>query len=198
MKKLLIPLSFCLLAIGSVSAQEKSGFENKKHLQGKHQAIAEKLNLTAQQQEQMKTIHQDFKTKAKALKSNDNITLGEFKRKMQELKEQRKTQANAVLTDEQKAKMKAGREHKMKQAAAAHFEKLKTELQLTEAQQASLKKKQAEVQQQMKAIHQNEALTKEQKKEQIVALQKQRKEYLKSVLNAEQVQKLEAMKPARK
>jgi hypothetical protein len=198
MKKLLIPLSFCLFAIGSISAQEKGGFENKKSPQGKHQAIAEKLNLTAQQQQQMKTIQQDFKTKAEVLKSNDNITLGEFKKKMQELKEQRKAQVSAMLTDEQKAKMKAGREHKMKQNATAHFEKLKTELQLTEDQQVSLKKKQAEVQQQMKAIHQNDALTKEQKKEQIVALHKQRKEYLKSVLNAEQVQKLEAMKPARK
>jgi len=198
MKKLLIQLSCCLFAISSVSAQEKGGFENKKPMHGKHQAIAEKLNLTAQQQQQMKTIQQDFKTKAKALKSNDNITLGDFKKKMQELKEQRKAQVSAMLTDDQKATMKAGREHKMKQNATAHFEKLKTELQLTEAQQVSLKKKQTEVQQQMKAIHQNEALTKEQKKEQILALNKERKEYLKSVLNAEQIQKLEAMKPARK
>jgi hypothetical protein len=198
MKKLLIPLSFCLFAISSISAQEKGGFENKKPLHGKHQAIAEKLNLTAQQQQQMKTIQQDFKTKAKALKSNDNITLGNFKKKMQELKEQRKAQVSAILTDDQKAKMKAGRENKMKQNATAHFERLKTELQLTEDQQVSLKKKQTEVQQQMKAIHQNEALTKEQKKEQILALNKERKDYLKSVLNAEQVQKLEAMKPARK
>ena len=187
-----------MFAIGSVSAQEKGGFENKKPLHGKHQAIAEKLNLTTQQQQQMKIIQQDFKTKAKALKSNNNITLGDFKKKMQELKEQRKAQVSAMLTDDQKATMKAGREHKMKQNATAHFEKLKTELQLTEDQQVSLKKKQAEVQQQMKAIHQNEALTKEQKKEQILTLNKERKEYIKSVLNAEQVQKLEAMKPARK
>jgi hypothetical protein len=146
----------------------------------------------------MQGVQQEFRTKAKQLDENTTITHSEFKKQMQELREQRKNRANTILTDEQKSKMKAAREHQMKQSAAAHFEKLKTALQLTDAQQNLLKKKQDEVQQQMKAIHQNDVFTKEQKKEQIVALQKERKSYLKSVLTEEQVKKLEALHPARK
>jgi hypothetical protein len=194
MKKLLIPLSFCLLAMSSVSAQEKEVFEKKNDVHNKHQRFTKKLNLSAEQEQQQKAIQQNFKAQIKSLKSNDNITLGEFKKQMKLLQVQRKTAMNSMFTSEQRAALKARKDHK----SVAHFEKLKTTLQLTEAQQVLLKKKQNEIQQKVKAIRSNESLSLNSKKEQFEAMKKERKAFLKSILNQEQVQKLESMKKVRK
>lgn len=198
MKKLFIPLSFCLLTIGSVMAQDNQGVQTRKHGEGKHQMMAEKLNLSADQKEKMKTINQDFKKQADALKSNDGMTLGDFKGKMKTLKEQRKSQVNNILTDEQKAKMKEGKQHKMKGNAKARFQKLNTELQLTTDQQALLKAKQKEFGNQAKTIRQNQDLSEDAKKTQLAAIKKQRADYLKSILTQQQVQKLETLKNTKK
>ncbi|MFY7965351.1 MAG: hypothetical protein ACOVO1_10670 [Chitinophagaceae bacterium] len=198
MKKLLIPVSFCLFAISTVNAQEKGDFQKQKHSPKNRHEIAEKLNLTEEQQSKMKAINQDFKAKEKALKSNDNMTLGDFKKQNQALREQRKSQVDALLTQEQKTKMAETREHKMKENGKARFNKLKTELQLTEEQEASIKAKQQELGKQMKAIRQNQALTQDEKKQQLTSLKKQREAYLRSVLTAEQTKKLESMKAAKK
>jgi Spy/CpxP family protein refolding chaperone len=198
MKKLLIPVSFCLFALSTVTAQEKGDIQDQKHSSKNHQKIAEKLNLTEEQKVKMKLIQQDFREQSKSLKSNDNLTLGKFKKQMQSLKEQRKSQISTLLTDEQKAKMKEGREHKMKENAKARFQNLKTELQLTADQQVAVKKNQKKLGQLMKEIHQNQALTQDQKKEQFATLKKQREAYLKSVLSPAQTQKFESMKAAKK
>ena len=81
---------------------------------------------------------------------------------------------------------------------AAHFEKMKTKLALTQQQEAQIKTKQSEIQQQVDVIKNNNNLSQQQKREQIKALKENQKSYLKSLLTVEQLQKLEQRKRVKK
>ena len=198
MKKLLMPFSFCLLLITTATAQEKQDLQAKKHQQIDKKELVQKLNLTEEQEQKMKAIQQEFGTKTKELKSNDNITRGDFKKQMKNLHEQKKSQLGTVLTNEQQQKLKALKKEQHKEKTAAHFKKLSSDLQLNAQQQASLKAKHKEIQGQIKAIRENDALATNDKKEQVKNLHKQQKVFLQSVLTKEQTEKLQLMKRAKK
>ena len=198
MKKLLIPFSFCLLLATSATAQQKQDFQEKRHHQIDKKELAQKLNLTEDQQQKMKTIQQDFGAKIKELKSKDNLTRGDFKKQMKTLQEQRKSQVATVLTNEQQQKLKDLKKEQHKEKSAAHFKKLSNDLQLSTAQQATLKAKHKEIAGQIKAIKENDALAADDKKAQLKNLHKQQKDFLKSVLTKEQTEKFESMKRTRK
>ena len=198
MKKLLIPFSFCLLLMTTATAQEKQDFQGKKNHQIDKKELAQKLNLTQEQQQKMKAIQQEFGAKTKDLKSDDNITRGDFKKQMKNLNEQKKSQIATVLTNEQQQKLKDLKKEHHKEKSAAHFKKLSNELQLNAEQQASLKAKHNEVKGQIKAIKENESLAADEKKQQVKNLHKQQKDFFKSVLTKEQAEKLESMKRTKK
>lgn len=198
MKKLLIPFSFCLLLATLATAQDRKDFQRKAQHQIDKKELTQKLNLTEEQQQKMKAIQQDFGAKIKDLKSNDNITRGDFKKQMKTLQEQRKLQAATVLTNEQQQKLKDLKKEQHKEKSAARFKKLSNDLQLSTAQQATLKAKQKEIQGQIKAIKENETLAADDKKAQLKSLHKQQKDFLKSVLTKEQTEKFESMKRTRK
>lgn len=63
------------------------------------------LNFTDQQKQQMKELHQEFKTKNEALDKNDDITVKEFREKKKALMQERKQRMESILTPEQKTKM---------------------------------------------------------------------------------------------
>lgn len=200
MKKLLIPICICLLVITTATAQQqKTGKPH--HKEHNRKELVKKLNLTPTQQTQVKTINQNFKEKTKALKANDNMTLGEFKKQQQDLKQQRKAAFTATLTAQQKATLeqeKINKQAEKKERMAAHFEKMKTKLALTQQQEAQIKTKQSEIQQQVDVIKNNNNLSQQQKREQIKALKENQKSYLKSLLTVEQLQKLEQRKRVKK
>lgn len=195
MKKLLIPFCICLLVVTTATAQEKQKFQQRKI---DKKELAQKLQLSEEQQQKMKAIHQEFATKAKTLKNDDNITRGEFKTRMKALHEQKKNEVNALLTKEQQQQLKELKKSKHKEKATARLNRLTKELQLTKEQQASVQLKQKEIQSQIRNIRENNSLAENSKKEQLKQLHKQQKDYLKSLLTAEQIQKLESLKRAKK
>jgi Spy/CpxP family protein refolding chaperone len=71
--------------------------------------MAEKLGLTDDQKTQIKSIHQDAKTQAKAIKSDSTLTPDQKKAKLKDLHEQTKTKTDAILTPDQKQKMEQAR-----------------------------------------------------------------------------------------
>lgn len=194
--KRILTLSFAaLLLAGSAIAQdtkqagkEKAGKEWKKHgkhgKHGKHHArkhdgMAKELNLSEAQKQEFKTLNQEYKTKAKALRA------------------ERKARAENILTAEQKSKVAALREKRKteaRQKGGDRFEKAKKELNLTEAQGQRMKAINESFRERAKAIRGNESLSKEQKKEQFKSLNEQRRNEMKAVLTAEQIQKLESRK----
>jgi len=104
MKKLLMPLALSLLVLTSATAQEKKESEVKNNAHQKQEKIAKELNLSKEQQEKMKAINKDFMAKAKALKSNDNITNGELKKEMKVLHDNRQSQVKSTLNSDQQKK----------------------------------------------------------------------------------------------
>ena len=162
-----------------------------------HHEMMKELNLTDAQKEQMKTQRESFRKQFEELKKNDNITVKEWKGKMEGLRKEQKTKMDAILTSEQKIKMeklkvegKARHEEMRKQMA----EKMKTQLGLSADQSAKMDKTRAEMEQQMKTLREDKALTDEQRKDKMKDLMKQRKENMKSILTKEQLQKMKELK----
>ncbi len=197
MKKLLIPISFCLLILTSATAQEKRGGEKKQQAKNEKGHINKQLDLSDDQKSKMKSINEKYREQTKALKSNDDITRGDFKKQMGDLNEKRKAEVAATLTPDQKNKMKEIKENKqkeMKEKATARFEKMSSKLQLNEKQKATLLTERKNTEAQIKSLKENKSLSEVQKKEQIKSLKEKQKETLKSILTDEQKAKFEHQK----
>jgi len=94
--------------------QKKQLADNKKKAQDKMAKLADKrldkakqhLNLTDEQFTKFKALHEDFSNKSKAIRDNDKLNRVEKKNQMEALMKDRKSKTEALLTDEQKTKMK--------------------------------------------------------------------------------------------
>jgi hypothetical protein len=200
MKKYILLSCFALLALTQINAQAKQKNNKIDRLEHRKEII-KNLNLTHEQQAQVKTINTNFKQKVKELKASNSMTLGEYKQKIGDLNQQRKAAFDATLTATQKAKLeseKLQKQQERKEKMATRFEKMKNKLQLTQDQEAKLKTKRAEVQQQVAIIRNDNALSQEQKREELKALRVSQKEYLKTILTQEQLKKLEQKTESKK
>jgi Spy/CpxP family protein refolding chaperone len=162
----------------------------------KHEMMKQ-LNLTDAQKEQFKTQRESFRQQMDELKKNDNITVKEWKSRMEGLRKDQKAKMDGILTTDQKAKMgkmkaegKARHEGMMKQRG----EKMKAELGLTAEQSAKMDKNRAEMGQKMKAIREDKNLNDDQKRDKTKELMKQQKENMKSILTKEQMDKMNERK----
>ena len=102
-----------------------------------------------------------------------------------------------MYTPEQKTRLQELRKksaEQRKEKMAKRGEKMKEQLSLTSDQSSKLKTMNDGYREKFEAIRKNESLDQSAKKQQFQALRKQQKEEMKSILNAEQLQKLEEMK----
>lgn len=152
------------------------------------------LNLTDAQKEQFKAQKESFRKQMEELKKNDNITVKEWKTRMEAIRKDQKTKMQGILTTEQKAqieKMKAERKAMGEIDAKARMEKMKLHLGLTDDQAARMKKSHIEMAEKMKALREDDKMDAEKKKEQMRELMKKQKEQMKSILTEEQMKKLQ-------
>lgn len=114
----------CILAVGfsaPLVRAEDAPATKKDHAKGpgggpgeRINAMKEKLGLTDAQVEQIKPIIQDEAQALKALKEDTSVEMKDKKAKMMEIRKSHQDQINAILTPEQQAKLKAGREQHKK------------------------------------------------------------------------------------
>jgi Spy/CpxP family protein refolding chaperone len=110
MKKLLVlSLAACMFTLAT-SAQTERQTETKPRAErhkGNHEKakMMKDLNLSKEQQAQMKANHKEMKTKRDALKAQDNITVKEMRERKAALKAEQDGKMAAMLTPEQKVKM---------------------------------------------------------------------------------------------
>lgn len=198
MKRLILSAFVLAMAVASQSQEIPERKAEKPHMQeGKkhhgHGMDMKALNLTEDQKAKFKSQHENFRKQMEELKKDDNITVKEYKSRMESIRKENKTSLDGILTSEQKAqigKMKADNKAKAAAMGKQRAEKMKTELGLTDDQSARLEKNRKEMGEQMKAIHENKSLSDDQKKEQVKELMKKQKENMKSVLTEEQLKKL--------
>lgn len=74
--------------------------------------MAQELNLTDAQKQQMEQVRTDFRTKMQAIRSNNSLSAEQKKEQMKTLMNQQKEQTKAILTPEQVQKMESFRKEK--------------------------------------------------------------------------------------
>ena len=190
-----------ILAIAgfSASAQERREMKGQKH--GMHQGqkgdMIKDLNLTDAQKVQLKADRETYKAKMEALRKDENITVKEMKAREKAIHDEQKAKMQALLTPEQKAKIasdRANMDTKRKAMDAQRAEEMKEKLGLSNEQAEKLKAHNQETHSKIKAIQDNESLTMDQKKEQMIAVKEASKAQRKNILTAEQLRKMEEMK----
>jgi len=95
------------------------------------------------------------------------------------------------------AQVKAEKKVKSDEHYAKRMEKMKTNLNLTDGQVTKLKAQRSSLQAKAAKIKNNESLSREQKKEQMMALKAEAKEQHQKILTPEQLKKKEEMKKTR-
>lgn len=199
MKKVLIPLIAIFALTATVNAQDKMGKKGHHHNHQKGM-MAKQLNFSETQKAQAKTINEDSRKKMQELNKNESITVKEMRDRRAAIQKERKTKMNGLLTAEQKTKMtqlKAERKVKKEAGYAKRLDKMKTNLNLTDEQVTKLKAQQAANHAKAQQIKNNESLSREQKKEQMMALKTQAKDQHNKIFTAEQLKKKEEMKKNR-
>ena len=131
------------------------------------------------------------------LNKNEGITVKEARDKKETLRKEQKEKMMALLTPEQKDKLiqlKKDRAVKQEAMAAKRLEKIKATLNLSDIQVAKIKAAKEATHAQLKAIKENEQLSRTEKKEQLIVLKEQNKNSFKNILTPEQLSKMEEMK----
>ena len=214
MKRLFI-LSAALMFIAGIAAAQQVGDSTHKHGMGRmgmqrpgthgrgrfdqhgYGFGGEKgLNLTDAQKQQLKGINADYHKQLAVLQANDKLSLGDYKARLADLQKNHQAKVQGVFTDEQKKQMaafKSKREENLQVRGAAHVEKLKIELGLTDDQVAKIKTQQEQMRSKVKALHENSDLLPEQKREQMKTLFAQQKDQFKAVLTPDQATKLDSL-----
>jgi hypothetical protein len=211
MKKILSVLAIVIAAF-SASAQDNTGSRHSKdgmhmnkfkHSHHRHlgKEIMKGIVFTDAQKTQMKASREEFKAKMQALDKQDQLTVADMKIKKAALHKEQKAKMESIFTAEQKSQIaqnKLALEAKRKEMHEKRAKEMQVKLGLNEDQVAKLKAQHDELDSKIKAIKENESLSREDKMQHVKALKETAREQRKSVLTAEQLKKLEEMKQNRK
>jgi Spy/CpxP family protein refolding chaperone len=201
MKKILysliaVTIAFTSMAQAPKNAEKKEAKMHKKEHKAKAD-VSKKLNLTADQRQQMKTINDEFREKMQTLNSNTNTA--DIKQKREALIKDHQQRINNILTPAQriqydqlqKNRPSRGNGGFQRGGTARHDKDDKLEkLNLTPEQQSKAKVLNESFKNKRQEVEKNTALTEDQKKEQLKSLKQQHKEDIQSMLTAEQKEKL--------
>ncbi len=199
MKKILLALITFTITFSSIAQTKKLKEKNgttQKNKEFKGNAL-EKLDLTKDQKNQLKVINQDFKQQMESLK-NSSTTAQDKKEKREALVKEHEQKVDAILTPEQRIKAaefrsvskEQGSHHSKGKHGEARFEKVTKDLDLTADQQSKIKALNETLRSDAQNIEKNNALTEDQKKEQLKSVRKKHKQELSSLLTNEQKAKL--------
>ncbi|HVS95572.1 MAG TPA: hypothetical protein VHE54_03770 [Puia sp.] len=151
---------------------------------------------TPEQRRQIAAINRAYRQKAADLFKQDNITLKQYKAGLLALQKERKQKTEALLTPEQKERLAARRKRMSENVQvreAAHLERLKLRLDLSDDQVAKLKTGQEDLRSQARSIRENDNLLPQEKRQELKALMAKRNDNFKSVLTPDQYSQFEKM-----
>lgn len=84
----------------------------KGHRGEKGNKLAKQLGLSADQQSQLKTIHQDERTQAEAIKNNSSLTPDQKRDQLKQLRQADQQKMESILTPDQRTKFQQIREER--------------------------------------------------------------------------------------
>lgn len=186
MKNVRIVLVGCLLFAGGVFAQDGVGKQKGKE---KRKEIIEQLNLSDDQQAEMKIVMDENRQKVKELKADSTLSEDERKMAFKELQEERKTKVNEILTEEQIEKLKEiKKQHRAENAkspeerAQMMTDKMVAKLELETDQTEKVSALNLKTAKEISELKQNEDLTPESRKESVKAARENHKTEMKTIL----------------
>lgn len=161
------------------------------------QMMINKLNLSQQQQDQLKPIFQKQREQAQAIRQDSTLTADQKKQKFDALRQDTQTQVNSVLTPEQQqqwAQMKAEGKQRMAENRQKMGARMAERLNLSQAQQDQIKPIMESRREQAKAIWQDNSLTRDQKRAKMQELHSQTQAQVNTILTPEQQQQWQQMR----
>ncbi|MBM3432481.1 MAG: hypothetical protein FJX92_05715 [Bacteroidetes bacterium] len=193
MKKLIPLLLLTVGIIGTAFAQKKhdrSDDPPPHHGKGRMGPGAgipwEELSITDEQRDAFRKQRETFRKKMKALRKEEDITVKEWKSRLQNLRQENRSVMQNILTKEQKEKIKTIREER----GNRQIERMKERLGLSSEQVEKIKKQRAKMQKEVQALQENKSLSVKEKKEAMQNLKKEQKESLEKILTTEQLKKM--------
>lgn len=192
MKKIIVCTFVLAVAIQGVKAQEIPE-RTRETINRHHRDGVNRLNLSEEQKAKFKSLNEDFRTQMEDLKKKDDITVKEWRSRMEKLRKDHRDKISSLLTDEQKNQLKKSREARQLRQSDRRkegFDRMRSRLNLTDDQTARLKQSHTEMAEKMKSIRENQSLSDDQKKEQVRELRKKNKENLKTILSEDQLKRL--------
>jgi Spy/CpxP family protein refolding chaperone len=196
MKKLVVltlALSTILFTANAQHKREQKMGGKKQH----HAQLAKQLNLSDEQKKQAQANKVALKQKMKELNKNESITVKEQRDRKDALRKEQKAKMQALLTPEQKTKiaeLKATKMAKKEEKFAKGLEKMKSKINLSDAQVMQLKSQRERIKANAKEIKDNESLSRTQRKEQLMALKAESKTQKSNIFTADQIKQLDEMK----
>ena len=196
MKKLVVltlALSTILFTANAQHKREQKMGGKKQH----HAQLAKQLNLSDEQKKQAQANKVALKQKMKELNKNESITVKERRDRKDALRKEQKAKMQALLTPEQKTKMaelKATKMAKREEKFAKGLEKMKSKINLSDAQVMQLKSQRERIKANTKEIKDNESLSRTQRKEQLMALKAEAKTQKSNIFTADQIKQLDEIK----
>ena len=160
-----------------------------KHAQRFIQELSEKLNLTDAQKAAIKPILANDVNEIKAVRQDGSLSEEQKMSKIKEIQENSRKQINAILTPEQQkkfAEIKSEARHRMREFATDRLEMLAEKLNLTDAQTAAIKPIFATEVNDIKAVRQDNSLSKEQKQSKIFDIREAANKKINTILTPEQ------------
>jgi Spy/CpxP family protein refolding chaperone len=113
--------SGAFVSLASTSyAQKAPAYAQKPTGISKAEAISQQLNLTPQQKVKILPILRDELPKVQAIKSDNSLTRMQKAQQIRAIHQQSDPQMKAILTPEQYEKLKAIRQHTIKEATETH------------------------------------------------------------------------------
>ena len=196
MKKVVVltlALSTILFTANAQHKREQKMGGKKQH----HAQLAKQLNLSDEQKKQAQANKVALKQKMKELNKNESITVKEQRDRKDALRKEQKAKMQALLTPEQKTKiaeLKATKMAKKEEKFAKGLEKMKSKINLSDAQVMQLKSQRERIKANAKEIKDNESLSRTQRKEQLMALKAESKTQKSNIFTADQIKQLDEMK----
>jgi Spy/CpxP family protein refolding chaperone len=201
MKKTISGITALLLLAAASFAQPTPGKWNKGgHFEqrdpGQRQPFS-KINLTDAQKQQMKLLNDDFRKQLHELNAKDNITVKEQRDQRNALLNAHRQKVQSILTPAQKDQLAQFKADAKKRRAAMedkHLSKLKTDLNLTETQVATIKSNQQKTQGKLELLRGDDKTNGSDKRQQLMALREEMHSNIEAVLTPEQKAKFEEIK----
>jgi hypothetical protein len=186
---------------GWLAAQGPKGYQ-RPHAFGAR--MADQLNLSEGQQNQIKFFLDDSRKQLETLRAHGSLTRDQRREQVRQVKDSTRTNIQSILSVEQKMQatqlqqQRQDRVEERRQHKAEHMlEGLSRKLELSAAQQETIEAYQLDHFDTLRALREDSTLTRRQKKEQILALQQQIKGNIHATLTSEQQTKFDALRQKR-